>query len=56
MLDEERPVVASVIYNRLNRDMRLEIDATVQYALEDHKERLLYRGPKVESPYNTYLH
>lgn len=54
MLDEERPMVASVIYNRLNRGMRLEIDATVQYALDAHKERLLTVDTKVDSPYNTY--
>lgn len=56
VLDEERPVVASVIYNRLAKNMKLEIDATVQYALEEHKDRLLYEDLKVESPYNTYLH
>lgn len=56
VLDEERPVVASVIYNRLAKNMNLEIDATVQYALEEHKERLLHEDLKVDSPYNTYLH
>src|SRR5690606_27693089 len=54
--DEERPIVASVIYNRLAKKMNLEIDATVQYALGEHKERLLHEDLKVDSPYNTYLH
>lgn len=54
-LPKERPVVASVIYNRLKRGMRLEIDATVQYVL-GNKPRLLYRDLRVQSPYNTYLH
>lgn len=49
----DRPLVASVIYNRLIRDMYLEIDATVQYVL-GNKARLLYRDLKVRSPYNTY--
>ena len=53
-LDEERPVVAGVILNRLRRRMRLEIDATVLYALGQRKRRVLYRDLQVNSPYNTY--
>lgn len=52
--DEERPVVASVIYNRLREEMPLQIDATVQYALGAQKEDLSLQDLKVESPYNTY--
>jgi UPF0755 protein len=54
-LAKERPVVASVVYNRLDKHMYLEIDATIQYLL-GNKPRLLYRDLKVKSPYNTYLH
>lgn len=50
----ERPVVASVIYNRLRRGMKLEIDATVLYAMGEHKDRLTYRDLEIDSPYNTY--
>lgn len=56
MLDEERPLVAAVIYNRLRRDMFLQIDATVQYALPAWKPVLTYEDLKTPSPYNTYLH
>jgi UPF0755 protein len=52
----ERPLIAGVIRNRLAKKMRLQIDATVQYALGEHKSRLLYKDLKVNSPYNTYLH
>ena len=52
--DDEKPIIASVIYNRLNQDMLLQIDATVQYALEEKKQRLLYKDLEVESFYNTY--
>lgn len=52
--DEERPVIASVIYNRLREDMPLQIDATVQYALGEPKEDLSLEDLEVESPYNTY--
>jgi UPF0755 protein len=50
----ERPVIASVIYNRLTRGMLLEIDATVLYVV-GNKTRLLYRDLRVDSPYNTYV-
>ncbi len=56
VVEEERPLVAAVIYNRLRAGMKLQIDATVQYALPQWKERLTYEDLKVESPYNTYLH
>jgi len=54
VVDEERPVVAGVIYNRLAKKMMLQIDATVQYSLEKPKERLMESDLKVKSPYNTY--
>lgn len=54
VIDHERPVVAGVIYNRLASQMRLQIDATVQYALGKQKEVVLYEDLKVDSPYNTY--
>lgn len=56
VLDEERPLVASVIYNRLNKSMPLQIDATVQYLLDKPKDRLFEKDLQIESPYNTYLH
>lgn len=51
----ERPIVASVIYNRLSIGMPLQLDATVQYALGETKERLLYKDLEIDSPYNTYI-
>jgi UPF0755 protein len=50
----ERPLIAGVIYNRMKQDMRLEIDATVQYALGETKDRLYEKDLQVDSPYNTY--
>ena len=52
---EERPVIASVIYNRLREDMALQIDATIQYALERPKESLKLSDLRIDSPYNTYV-
>ncbi|UCH77624.1 MAG: endolytic transglycosylase MltG [Candidatus Coatesbacteria bacterium] len=55
MLDEERPLVASVFHNRLARGMRLESCATVIYALGGDVERLTIQDLQVDSPYNTYV-
>ena len=51
---EERPLVASVIYNRLQKDMPLQIDASIHYALDKQGEELSLADLKVNSPYNTY--
>jgi UPF0755 protein len=52
--DEERPLVAGVIYNRMKIGMKLQIDATVQYALDKPKDRLFEKDLLIDSPYNTY--
>jgi len=54
-IDDERPIIAAVFYNRLQADKRLESCATVQYILGETKERLLYSDLRIKSPYNTYL-
>ena len=51
----ERPIIAGVLLNRLRKGMKLECDATVQYALGERRTRLTYRHLDVPSPYNTYL-
>lgn len=53
-LDNERPIIAGVYYNRLRKRMRLEADPTVQYILEGGPRKVLYRDLRIESPYNTY--
>ncbi len=50
----EREKVASVIYNRLNIGMKLQLDACIQYCLGEHKDRVLYSDLEIDSPYNTY--
>ncbi len=52
--DEERPLVASVIYNRIRADMPLQMDAALQYVLDEPKEDLSLDDLEIESPYNTY--
>jgi len=53
-LEKERPLVASVIYNRLAANMLLEIDATIEYVLPGNRFRLRNRHLRIDSPYNTY--
>jgi UPF0755 protein len=53
--DSDRPMIAGVIENRLNRNMRLQIDATVNFALGSWR-RLTYADYKFDSIFNTYLH
>jgi UPF0755 protein len=53
-LAEERPLVSSVIYNRLAIGMKLEIDATIEYVIKKNRPRLPNSDLAVESPYNTY--
>jgi UPF0755 protein len=53
---EERPLVAAVIYNRLDVAMKLEIDATVQYAIGYWKEELTVDDLAITSAYNTRLY
>jgi UPF0755 protein len=55
-LDEDRPIIASVIFNRLKKEMPLQIDATVHYALKDWSRPLTFADLKIDSPYNTYKH
>jgi len=58
-VDAERPLVASVIENRLARNMPLNIDPAVIYGLEvaGHWRGAIYQSDLTrDTPYNTYLH
>ena len=58
---EERPRVAGLYLNRLKRNMLLQADPTVIYAIKRHSgdfnqviKRVLYKDLELDSPYNTY--
>jgi UPF0755 protein len=53
---KERPLIASVIYNRLKRDIRLDIDATTRFAVGNWSRPLKVSELHSPSPYNTRVH
>ncbi len=54
-LNDEKPTVAGVYINRLNRNMALEADPTVVFAVGDFTlRRVLDEHLATDSPYNTY--
>lgn len=59
-LADEAPIIASIFYNRLEKNMSLSSCATVVYVITEelgkkHPERLFYRDLELVSDYNTYL-
>jgi len=50
----DRPKISSVIYNRIKKNMPLQIDATILFII-GHKDKLYNKDLGVKSPYNTYL-
>ena len=54
--EHDRPLIASVIYNRLARGMPLQIDATTRYATGNYTRPLTVSQLNSSSPYNTRIH
>ena len=50
----EMPLISAVFWNRLKRDMPLQADPTVQYAVGKDRKRLTREDLQADSPYNTY--
>lgn len=56
-LPADRPLIAGVIYNRLAKNMKLELDSTVKYvAPGDGSVFTTEQDRATDSPYNTYLY
>jgi len=53
---KERQMIAGVIENRLMRGMRLQIDPTVNYGMQEWRTLVYKDYTAIKSPYNTYLH
>lgn len=56
LFEKDRPVIAGVFINRLNKDMPLQSDITVLYALQEKRVDVSYADLEVDSKYNTYKH
>ena len=54
-IDRERPLIASVIYNRLSEGMPLGIDATIRYHINNWSRPILQSELDEDSPYNSRL-
>jgi UPF0755 protein len=54
VLAEERPVIAGVFWNRLRRDMPLQADPTVAYAVGKDGRAPTRDDLQVDHPFNTY--
>ncbi len=50
----DRQAIASVFYNRMKKDMPLQTDPTVIYALDEDKKRLFNKDYEFKHPYSTY--
>ena len=54
----DMPLIAGILWNRLLKEMKLDIDATVQYARGDKGEGfwapITVEDKRIDSPYNTY--
>ncbi len=52
---DEKPIVAGLYINRLRRNIPLQADPTVKFALQDFAiKRVLEKDTQIDSPYNTY--
>ena len=56
VVDSERSIISSVIYNRIAIGMPLQIDATVIYSYGYHIEKMYEKYLEIDSPYNTYMY
>jgi len=56
MYDDEKMIIAGIIYKRLKKGMPLQSCSTVIYALGKPKARLSTNDLKIKSEYNTYTH
>ncbi len=55
IFNNERAKISAVYHNRLNINMKLQADPTIQFIINEPPRRLFNKDLKIKSPYNTYL-
>jgi len=55
-VEDERPLISGVFWNRLQTGMPLQADPTVQYAVGKERRALTRADLATDHPYNTYVH
>lgn len=57
---KDMPLISGIIWNRFWKDMKLEMDSTIQYAKGSEEKgwwtQISNKDKKIDSPYNTYLY
>ena len=53
-LVDEMKIISSVFYNRINYNMHLDANATIQYIIPGKNRRLMNKDLEIDNPYNTY--
>ena len=51
----DRYIISGILYNRLKRDMALQVDAPFYFLLGKSSSELTLKDLKIDSPYNTYI-
>jgi UPF0755 protein len=58
-IPKDRPIIAAVLWNRLAKNMKLEVCASVSYKpgeSRENKSKIYIADTKADTPYNTYVH
>lgn len=55
-VSEEFAMISAVFHNRIQREMKLESCATVQFIIEEDRWKLTDEEMAIDSPYNTYVY
>ncbi len=53
-IEDEKPIISGLYWNRYKKGMRLQADPTINFALGERR-RLLFEDYQLDHPYNTYL-
>ena len=54
--DKDRAIIAGILWNRINKNIPLQVDAPFAYLLGKDSSELTLKDLKMDSPFNTYTH